>query len=472
MSMKADVPPLEGAANVPRELQGVHGDDRPTPTAPVAPAPPSRVVQPRLPKWLTGALALAILIGGVAAAVLFVKTKKSPPKKPPVAVVPLVEVVTVSTGTRPVSMQLQGEVMPSAQVVVMPEVTGKVVWQSEQLVPGGTLEAGDPLVRIDASDYALNLRQQQSQLAANRLQLELEEGRKRVATEEWELFQEERRKAGLPATGSPGKALATREPHLESAKVAVKSAQSGIQRAALQLDRTTIKAPFNAIVRAESVDRGQVVSPGMQLATLVGTDTYWVRVSIPLDQLTYVRFPRDGEAGSNARVSTNTGNGRTERDGRVVRLLSDLDPVGRLARILVEVDDPLGAPASRKADDEDAAAAATSGGTLPLLLGSYVTVEIEGVEVSGLAEVPRIALQEEDRVYALTADDTLRIVDVDIVWGDRDHVLVRGDLEDGDRLVTSTLPTAVEGMTLRAITSAENGGERAPSDAEPSEEDG
>lgn len=439
MSMKVEAP------------QPVDHDDQ----VHIDPAPPSRTVRPRMPKWLTGVLSLAILVGGFAFAIILVKTKKDPPKKPTAAIAPLVEVVEVSSGTRQVSMQLQGEVTPSSQVVVMPEVTGKVVWQSEQLVPGGTVAKGEPILRIDPSDYALNLRQQQSQLAANKLQLELEEGRKRVATEEWELFQEERKKAGLPETGKEGKALAMREPHLESAKVAVQSARSGIQRAALQLDRTNIKAPFNAIVRTESIDEGQVVSPGMQLATLVGTDTYWVRVSIPMGQLAYVKFPEGDEPGSKARVWNDTGNGRIEREGEVIRLLSDLDPVGRLARILVEVEDPLlRKPAEAAPDDKAGDDGQLPTSHLPLLLGSFVKVEVEGVQVSGLAEIPRKALQENNNVYVLTDEGKLRITQVEIVWGDRDVVLVTGAIKSGDRLITSTLSTAVEGMSLRAIGDA------------------
>jgi len=444
MSMKVEAP------------QAGRADDPHIEHAPIEQAPPSRAVRPRMPKWLTGVLALTILVGGIAAAVILVKTKKDPPKKPTTAIAPLVEVVEVSSGTRQVSMQLQGEVSPSAQVVVMPEVTGKVVWQSDQLVPGGKLEEGEPILRIDPSDYALNLRQQQSQLAANRLQLDLEEGRARVATEEWELFQEERKKSGLPASKVNGKALATREPHVESAKVAMQSAKSSIQRAALQLDRTTIKAPFNAIVRTESVDRGQVVSPGMQLATLVGTDTYWVRVSIPMDQLAYVQFPEGETPGSRVKVWTDAGQGRIEREGRVIRLLSDLDPVGRLARILVEVDHPLDrkAPEKEPTDTDDEASDQSKASHLPLLLGSFVKVEVEGVEVSGLTEIPRKALQENNNVYILDEDGKLHITKVEVVWGDREVVLVTGDVKSGDRLITSVLNTAVEGMALRAIDDA------------------
>jgi multidrug efflux pump subunit AcrA (membrane-fusion protein) len=370
-----------------------------------------------------------------------------------------------------VSLELQGQVMPATKVVLMPEVGGRVVWQSPELVPGGTLKKGAPLVRIDARDYALMLEQQQAQLSNQQLMLKVEHGRRKVAEREWELFQKDRERAGIPlpsATGSAGAEapdagtgddegpLVLREPHVKSAQVAVKAAQNNLERAQLQLSKTTLTAPFNALVLAESVDTGQLVSPGYQLATLVGTDAFWVQVSIPMDRLPYVRVPRGDDPGSPARIWFEIGNGRIERQGHVIRLLGDLDPVGRLARILVEVRDPFlledepGGPAAEPDEGEGA----TPKSKLPLLLGSFVGVEIQGVELGDVAEIPRRGLQANDQVFVVDADDTLRIEKVDVGWGTADTVVVSGNLADGDRIVTSALQVPVPGMKLSVVAAA------------------
>ena len=197
-------------------------------------------------------------------------------------------------------------------------------------------------------------------------------------------------------------------------------------------------APFNAFVQMENVDKGQLVGPASQLATLVGTDRFWVQVSIPMDKLDYVKMPKGKEPGSSAKVIVQTGRQRLERSGYVMRLLGDLDPVGRLARLLVVIDDPF---ELKKPEAERT--------KIPLLLGSYVRVEIDGVELSDVAEVPRRALQENDKVYVLDGEDTLRIKPVEIVWGADETVLVRGPLKDGERLVVSNMAAPVEGMKLR-----------------------
>jgi multidrug efflux pump subunit AcrA (membrane-fusion protein) len=403
-----------------------------------------------LPRWATILIVLAILGAGIGSAVVMVKTKKKPQKSEENVLAPLVEVTPIRVGKKPISMQLNGEVTAAQQVVLMPEVGGRIRWQSPKLVPGGMVDEGEPLVRLDARDYALAVQQQQAQLANQELNLRLEKGRKTVAQREWDLFNQERERAGLPPLENDdedNERLALREPQLQSAKVAVESANSALARAKLQLSKTNLTAPFNAFVQSESVEVGQLVSPGYQLATLVGTDAFWVRISVPVDKLSFISFPKGDQPGSKAKVSMEMGKERVEREGTVLRLLGDLDPVGRLARIIVEIPDPFGLKQDAPETPEDEGAAPKS--NLPLLVGSFVRAAIEGVELKGIAEIPRVALRENDRIFVLTPDDTLDVRTIDVVWGDDERVLIDGAVKDGERLILSPLPAPVEGMKLR-----------------------
>ncbi|HHH31778.1 MAG TPA: HlyD family efflux transporter periplasmic adaptor subunit [Polyangiaceae bacterium] len=408
-----------------------------------------------MPRWLTALIAIGILLVSVAFAVIMVKTKPKPQKSEDKALAPLVEVAPISVGTKPIRMQLHGEVTPARSIVLMPEVGGRVMWQSPELVPGGMVKKGEPLVRLDARDYALAVQQQQAQLSSQKVNLQLEQSRKTVAEREWELFNKERREAGLPpldAKEGDDERLALREPQRRSAEIAVKSAHSALARAQLQLAKTTITAPFNAFVRSESVDVGQLVSPGFQLATLVGTDAFWVQISVPIDKLAYIRFPDGDQPGSKAKVFMETGNGHVERDGEVIRLLGDLDPVGRLARILVEIPDPFlleGEPVELGAKIDGGDETAPRKVELPLLLGSFVRAEIAGVELQGVAEIPRLALRENDRIFVLDAEDKLDIRPIDVVWGDDDTVVIDGKVKNGERLILTALAAPVQGMKLR-----------------------
>ena len=238
------------------------------------------------------------------------------------------------------SIRARGTVRPARQVVLQPEVSGRVVWQNDALVPGGYLEKNALLVRIDARDFQLSLESSEANVAKARLDYKLERSRKEVAEREWKLFGGD---APTADDDPDGGTLALREPQVKTARVAVQSAESARERAQLNLSRTRVQAPFNALVMEESVDVGQLVSPQSRLATLVGTDQFWVQVSVPVEALPWIDVPAPDKKtkGSPARVIQDVGKRRIEREGHVVRLLPDLDPSGTMARLLVAVDDPL-----------------------------------------------------------------------------------------------------------------------------------
>jgi hypothetical protein len=165
---------------------------------------------------------------------------------------------------------------------------------------------------------------------------------------------------------------------------------------------------------------------------------FWVRVSAPVDRLPWISVPdASGEGGSRARIVQRVSEGvEVVREGRVVKLLGELEPQGKMARLLVEVRDPLGI----ETDDE--------GERLPLLLGAYVNVDIEGPVLTDVIALPRPALRDNDQVW-LKQGGKLRIHDVSVVWTTEDQVFVRGDLTAGDDVVVSRIDAPVEGMPLR-----------------------
>lgn len=233
--------------------------------------------------------------------------------------------------------------------------------------------------------------------------------------------------------------LALRKPHLEAARASLASADSRLKQAEISLDRTTIKAPFNSFVQEEFIEVGQLVSPQSRIATLVGTDQFWVQVSLPVNQLTWINIPLDDEStASPATVLHRMGAGKeNSRKGKVLRLLGDLDPVGRMARVLIAVDDPLGI---KDSDGPEA---------LPLLVGAYVEVKIKGKELRDVFAVPRLALHDLNRVWIMNSDDLLEFREIAIIWRSEDTIFVTGGLQQGERIITSQLPSPVPGTQLR-----------------------
>ena len=287
-------------------------------------------------------------------------------------------------------------------------------------------------MQIDPQDYKLALKQKQSQVVDKQYELKLEFGQQDVAKREWELLNGNNPAKALDAE------LALRKPHLEKAKADLAAARAELRQTELDLSRTTVRAPFNAVIRSKNVDLGSQITAQEQLAELVGTDEYWIRVPLPLDRLKWITIPRKaGDPGSPVRVSW--GNGQDSgpvRTGTVIKILSDLETNGRMARLLISVKDPLGLKNPHRRQPG-------------LLIGDYVRVAIQGHDVGNVVRIPRTALRDNTKIWVAGKDGRLHIRSVDTLWRDRDTVLLRDGLEPGERLVVSDLQTPVEGMTVR-----------------------
>jgi len=383
-------------------------------------------------KLLRTLLVIAILAAAGIGARYISTTRPTARQRPPQAAVALVEVTAVQPSSAPVVLQAMGTVIPAREITLTAQVSGEVIKIHPEFVEGGFLSEGSEILRIDPLDYQLAVTRLKGEVARTRFELDLELGRQDVARREWDLLT-----AGKPT--APGEAdLALRKPHLAKARAELAAAEANLQQAHLNLGRTTLRAPFNAIVRTRHVERGSQVAPQTPLATLAGTDTFWVQTAVAVDRLQSFALPRrPEEPGARAVVR----HGLKERDahpreGQVVRLLGDLEPEGRMARVLVAVPDPL----DRRRPAED---------RLPLLIGDYVRVEIQGHMIESVYRIPRSALRDNTRVWVMTDQSRLSVRPVEIAWRDAETVLVRSGLKPGERLIVSDLPAPVDGMAVR-----------------------
>ncbi|TNF61469.1 MAG: efflux RND transporter periplasmic adaptor subunit [Deltaproteobacteria bacterium] len=396
----------------------------------------SKRTQRRL-KW---ALSIGVVVASIAFAAVFIITKEDPPRAEKPLEGTLVEVIQIGTSRHDVDLYAKGTVVPAMEILLQPEVGGRVVWQSSELVPGGRFKKDQPILKVDARDYQLTVESFRSQVRRARLDLTLERRRGEVAKREWNSFGE------IDATDEQ-RALAQREPQLEASRLALKAAESSLKKAELDLKRTTLRAPFNAMVVTENVDLGQLISSQTTVARLVGTDEYHVQVSVPVSALKTIRIRTEDEPGSHAKVVQRVGQETIERRGEVIRQLPDLDPGGAMARVLVRIENPLGEK-----------------GDLPLLLGSFVDVATAAQPIDDAIRVPRVALRNGRNVYVMNDRNLLEIREVQIAWTEPDAVLVTAGLEPNDRVVISRIATPIPNMLLRTAEDTSSANDPEPSE--------
>lgn len=374
---------------------------------------------------------IAVLILGIGLAVFFVRTAPKPKRKVSKSLAPMVEVVELQPQTVKANIEALGTVIPAQQVQLQPEVSGSVRFVHPSLKPGGYIRKGEVLVRLDRRNYQLTVQEREASVSTRQANLEMEQGQQRVAQKEWDLLK--------PSTrGAADERLALRKPQLENAMASLKAAEALLERAKLDLSRTVITAPFDALVQTEAIDLGQVVGPNSTIATLVGTNTFWVQVSIPVLDMKRVHLPKDTQPGSSVKIYPDSSLIDTAyREGEVVRVLGDLDPNGKMARLIVQVDDPLNLEPGRKLLSD-----------VPLLIGTVAQVQIEGQSFDNVWVIPRRALHEDQKVWMVEGRQ-LAIRTVEVVWRGKKEVFVRAIPQVEPLLVVSRIAVPVDGMSVR-----------------------
>ncbi|AGF77923.1 RND family efflux transporter, MFP subunit [Desulfocapsa sulfexigens DSM 10523] len=359
------------------------------------------------------------------------QTKKSKPERP----VPMVRTILVQPTNEAVVFEAAGLVIPAREVELQTEVEGRIIEQNTELVPGGIVAEGEMLIQIDPLDYRLQVSEREAELATARYELEVEEGRQIIAREEWSILEQEL------LGDKVSKHLALREPHLRNSHARLEAAESRLAAAKLAEKRTTIRAPFNGLILKESVETGQFVGRQTVIAALVSTDQFWVQASVPLSLLDRLQFP-DGQGGkgSAAQIVLDKGYGGkpTLREGTIFKLLPDLDPKSRMARLLIEIPDPF---------NLDKEIQGNLGGKI--LLGSYVKVQLNAGEFPDVYVVPRAALREGDLLWLISAEGRLDIRPVKVLWRRIDEVLVTAEEALDEPIVVSRLVSPVTGMQIR-----------------------
>ena len=380
-------------------------------------------------------VSIILILGAVAAARILIATAPKAERKRPPKTAPLVETRRLSATNEIVEIQLTGTVVPAEEISLRPRISGEVTELGPNFIDGGLLEKGETIVALDAIDYELALTNAQSKLETARFDYKQELGRQDVARREWELLKS-------PDASELEKELALRKPHLAAKKAALAAAESAVEQAELNMARTRISAPFNALVLERSVNLGSQASLQTQLAALAGTDAYWIEVSIPVDRIGWVAIP-----GSRVKVASVSG---TVREGHVIKMLGDLEPKGRMARLLVEVRDPL----CLRPENQ---------GKTALILGEFVRATVFGRQLENIYSIPRSALHE-DRYIWIAKDGKLDVRPVDILWRDTEKVIFRDGVQDGVQLVLTDINAPVNGMDLN--TGRNGKGKRKPANKE------
>ena len=397
------------------------------------PLPPDTAIPIRSKKQKTLAVVIisTVLVCGWLTSRSLLHSKPKVSRRQPAKMKTVVRVQQLQSADLAFEAEAMGTVIAAQKLDLKPRVSGRVIELNPKLVPGSLLKKNDLILKIDDQDYELALERSRNNLEKASMDLRLEQGNQTVAKREFDLIREYS-ETGL---NNAPLDLALRKPQLAKAKAVETAARTETQQAQLNLNRTVLQAPFNAVVLEKKVTIGAEVSPQTTVATLAGTDAFWTRITLPRRDLTDILLPSaDGEP-IPVTLHPMPRRGDQQWQGTILRLLPDVDPQGLMARLLISVKNPL-----------------LQNSENPLLLGSMVKVLLPGKTIGACFAVPRTAVLPDHTVLLANPKDRLEIRSVTVARMDSNLAYITAGLSNGERLIVSPVPAPIAGMELSLAT--------------------
>ena len=332
---------------------------------------------------------------------------------------PVVSVIEPMSTERALTVELTGAVSLARKARVVSEVSSRVVWISPKFENGGSIPAGEAMVRVDPADF----------------ELRVEAARASVEEAEAGVWREKARgehDARVFARDYPGLELSERIrriPSIAKEEAELKHAQAALKMAELKLEQTRISFPFDSRVLNASVELGEKVGPGTPLGTVYRTDAVQVEAPVEIRDLDRL----DPVIGRNAEVRA----GGHSFAAKVDRVSSAVAPRSRLATVFLEFTD--GLPAD----------------TLPLP-GTFAEIAIEGPVIQGVYVLPESVEQGRGSVWVIDNGKLKSVVLRTVLRSDADWVVETFDAGDG--VVVGVVPGAREGLAVTVTDARANTG--------------
>ncbi len=354
-------------------------------------------------KLLNLLFAPIVIAASIGIVVAMVKARKDPPpRKPPVAT-PHVSVMMSEPADASPTISTYGNVRTYDAASVASQVSGKIESITPGFDPGRAVEAGDLLAKIEDADYRSILAERESAIAAAKQTLADETTRSQIASEDWVA-------SGRDLAKAPEFTL--RKPQLAAAEAALEAAEASADQARLNLERTEIRAPFDAIVQTRDTSPGNIVAPGNILGTLISRNKAEVRLPLTPEQAARLDLPLAFVPASNKSIAATLRNpAKPDQTWQaiVTRTEAAIDAQNQVLYVIAEIPKPF------------------ESGKSFLPIGTFVTAELKGAPLSEVHTIPDTALVEDEFVWIVDPDKKLLQQPVERLFSEKGNFLARID---------------------------------------------
>jgi RND family efflux transporter MFP subunit len=373
---------------------------------------------------------IVMLAGSVVITTILYLNRPATIIEEPVRTIVTVDVTEVVKQNLRIPIQAQGTVTPLQETSVMSEVNGRIIEVSPSFIVGGFVSKDDVLLRIDPRNYETSLLRAEASVKSAQSNLAQETGRAKVAEQEWK-----KTPRGKQRTQA-SKDLYLRKPQLDQALAQMLAAQADLNTARDNLERTSIRAPYDALIRTKHSELGQFVAAGTPLADLFSVEYAQVRLPIPQNKLEYLELPELGtmQNGSPIDLYTEVGGQVKHWNAYLHHTEGVFDARSRVLFSVARIEDPYGLQHPHSE---------------PLRIGTFVNASIQGKELLDIVRLPRYIIRAGNNVWVIDETGLLRTRSVTLLRTGGDFVYVSAGLNDGELVSLTTLDNSFEGAQVR-----------------------
>ena len=327
-----------------------------------------------------------------------------------------------------VQINSNGTTTPLTQTVLTAEVGGEVIYRSKKFSEGSSVIEGEILAKIDDTDLQLQYKNALLQLANAEVQYSLQLAEAEVAKEAWE-------KIGDGVASD----LTLKKPQIKQAEALLEVAKAQVSSAEKKLNKTEIVAPYAGRIQNVNIDLGTTIIPGQPVGAIYTSSEIEVTLAVKDNDLQFLSIPMDGrklDPSEQALVKIKSfykGKNQTWL-GRLERVDGVIDPITRMINLIavfkndfIETDKP----------------------NLPI--GLFVEAQIDGIILNDVFSIPVNSISENNEVYIVNKDNELVSRQLTILKKYSNFVIVKNGLRAGERIVTSKLSTASNGIKVNPV---------------------
>jgi len=372
-----------------------------------------------LRKVVLSILGLALIVGAFMLAKYLIANKNKP-KPAPQKVVKVVFTDTVQNKDIPIVIEASGNTRAKRRIELFAEVQGIFNGTNKLFRPGQRYKKGEPLIRINASEFYASVQAAKSSLYNDiaailpDLRLDFPE-----VYDKWlnylRSYNLDKTTPKLPKTTSE------KENYFITGRGII-SNYYDVKNLEQRLTKYYINAPFDGILTEALVTEGALIRNGQKLGEFINTDVY--EIEVPISK-TFAPFLKVGEA-----VTLKTLDDTQQYKGTVARINGQVDLTTQTITAFIEVNNP------------------------SLKEGVYLEAELDARTEPNAIEIDRSLISDKNTIFVLR-DSVLDALKVKPVYYTNDKVVLK-DVPDGTIMVSKPVPGAYSGMLVTPYTDSKS----------------